>query len=216
MSRFEPLPDISFNTEKVADPSAFAREREAASWLCLTGEEFAAMEGGISFAQVQRAVGRSITSCPIRRGRSTSTSRESTSPPWTSFRARRWSPAAPARAPPPSRTCTRACAREPTRRRCSSRPNGTALRSASPTSTRPGCASRLRRCGASSAESPQAAIEGTERGRESSWPTRIRLRPVRFLSQIDLWLAPRAGGRERELHHGTARHERQPRHRAAR
>lgn len=60
MSRFEPLPDISFNTEKVADPSAFAREREAASWLCLTGEEFAAMEGGISYAQVQRAVGRSI------------------------------------------------------------------------------------------------------------------------------------------------------------
>ena len=60
MSRFEPLPDISFNTEKVADPSAFARERGAASWLCLTGEEFAAMEGGISYAQVQRAVGRSI------------------------------------------------------------------------------------------------------------------------------------------------------------
>ena len=60
MSQFKPLPDISFNTEKVADPSALARERGAASWLCLTGEEFAAMEGGISFAQVQRAVGRSI------------------------------------------------------------------------------------------------------------------------------------------------------------
>jgi hypothetical protein len=60
MSRFEPLPDISFNTEKVADPSAFARERRGASWLFLCGEEFAAMEGGISFAQVQRAVGRSI------------------------------------------------------------------------------------------------------------------------------------------------------------
>jgi len=60
MSRFEPLPDISFNTEKVADPSAFARERRAASWLYLNGEEFAAMEGGISFAQVQRAVDRSI------------------------------------------------------------------------------------------------------------------------------------------------------------
>jgi hypothetical protein len=60
MSRFEPLPDISFNTEKVADPSTFARERRAASWLYLNGEEFAAMEGGISFAQVERAVGRSI------------------------------------------------------------------------------------------------------------------------------------------------------------
>jgi hypothetical protein len=60
MSRFEPLPDVSFNTEKVADPSAFARERGAASWLYLNGEEFAAMEGGISFGQVERAVGRSI------------------------------------------------------------------------------------------------------------------------------------------------------------
>jgi hypothetical protein len=60
MSRFELPGDISFNTEKVADPSSFARERRAASWLCLTGEEFAAMEGGMSYAQVEGAVGRSI------------------------------------------------------------------------------------------------------------------------------------------------------------
>jgi hypothetical protein len=60
MSRFELPRDISFNTEKVSDPSAFAKERGAASWLSLTGEEFAAMEGGISYAQVERAVERSI------------------------------------------------------------------------------------------------------------------------------------------------------------
>ena len=60
MSRFEFPKDLSFNTEKVADPSALARERRAASWLSLTGEEFAAMEGGISYAQIERAVPRSI------------------------------------------------------------------------------------------------------------------------------------------------------------
>jgi len=60
MSRFELPPDITFNTEKVVDPSAFAKERKVASWLYLNGEEFAAMEGGISYAQVQRAVPVSI------------------------------------------------------------------------------------------------------------------------------------------------------------
>jgi hypothetical protein len=60
MSRFELPPDITFNNGKVADPSAFARERRAASWLYLNGEEFAAMEGGISYAQVAGAVERSI------------------------------------------------------------------------------------------------------------------------------------------------------------
>ena len=60
MSRFELPKDLSFNTQKVADPSALAQERGAASWLFLCGEEFAAMEGGISYAQVERAVPRSI------------------------------------------------------------------------------------------------------------------------------------------------------------
>jgi hypothetical protein len=68
MKRFELPRDISFNTEKIADPSAFASERQAASWLYLNGEEFAAMEGGMSYAQVQRAVGRSanVVSDPPR------------------------------------------------------------------------------------------------------------------------------------------------------
>ena len=60
MSRFELPADLSFNTEKVADPSAFAQKSRAASWLYLCGEEFAAMEGGMSYAQVERAVPRSI------------------------------------------------------------------------------------------------------------------------------------------------------------
>jgi hypothetical protein len=51
--------DLSFNTGKIADPKAFARERSAASWLYLNGEEFASMEGGMSYAQVQAAVARS-------------------------------------------------------------------------------------------------------------------------------------------------------------
>jgi hypothetical protein len=51
--------DLLFNTHKIAAPTDYARERNAASWLYLNGEEFAAMEGGMSFAQVQEAVPRS-------------------------------------------------------------------------------------------------------------------------------------------------------------
>jgi hypothetical protein len=60
MSKFELPRDLICNTEKLADPSAFAREHGAASWLYLVGSEFAAMEGGMSYAQVQDAVPRSI------------------------------------------------------------------------------------------------------------------------------------------------------------
>ena len=52
--------DLMFNTQKIAAPAEFARERNAASWLYLCGEEFAAMEGGMSYAQVQAAVPRSL------------------------------------------------------------------------------------------------------------------------------------------------------------
>ena len=45
-----------FNTQKIAAPAAFARDRNAASWLYLNGEEFASMEGGMSYDDVQRAV----------------------------------------------------------------------------------------------------------------------------------------------------------------
>jgi len=48
--------DLMFNRGRITDPQAYARERGCASWLCLTGEEFAAMEGGMSYEQVKAAV----------------------------------------------------------------------------------------------------------------------------------------------------------------
>ena len=48
--------DLMHNRGLIADPAAFAREAGANAWLFLCGEEFAAMEGGMSFADVQAAV----------------------------------------------------------------------------------------------------------------------------------------------------------------
>ena len=48
--------DLSFNRAPIADPEAFARDAGAASWLYMCGEEFAAMDGGMSYEQVQAAV----------------------------------------------------------------------------------------------------------------------------------------------------------------
>jgi hypothetical protein len=56
MAGFEFPEDLTFNREAIADPEAFARDAAAASWLFLCGEEFAAMDGGMSYAQVQAAV----------------------------------------------------------------------------------------------------------------------------------------------------------------
>ncbi|MEO7095754.1 MAG: hypothetical protein ABI175_21020 [Polyangiales bacterium] len=51
------LPDgLLFNRGPIADPAAYAEDVACASWLCLTGEEFAAMEGGMSFGAVEAAV----------------------------------------------------------------------------------------------------------------------------------------------------------------
>src|SRR3954468_18742565 len=44
------------NRGLIADPAAFAREANAASWLFLCGDDFAAMDGGMSYADVQAAV----------------------------------------------------------------------------------------------------------------------------------------------------------------
>ena len=52
--------DLIFNTNKIAAPAEFARECNAASWLYLNGEEFASMDGGMSYAQVQDAVAQSV------------------------------------------------------------------------------------------------------------------------------------------------------------
>jgi hypothetical protein len=59
---------FAHNTGLVADPAQFAREHGAASWLYLCGEDFAAIDGGMSYADVERAVGVSanVVSDPPR------------------------------------------------------------------------------------------------------------------------------------------------------
>jgi hypothetical protein len=52
----------------IEDPEAFAREAGAASWLYLCGEQFASMEGRMSYADVEAAVPESanVASDPPR------------------------------------------------------------------------------------------------------------------------------------------------------
>jgi hypothetical protein len=57
---FKSPTDLTHNRGLIADPEAFANDVGAASWLYLCGEEFAASEGGMSFADVQRAVPESV------------------------------------------------------------------------------------------------------------------------------------------------------------
>ena len=68
MAPFEGPTDLTFNRGSISDPAAFARDASAASWLFLCGEEFAAMDGGMSYASVQAAVAESanIVSDPPR------------------------------------------------------------------------------------------------------------------------------------------------------
>ena len=68
MASFAVPEDLTFNRGPIADPEAFANDAGAASWLFLCGEEFAAMDGGMSYAQVQAAVPKSenIVSDPPR------------------------------------------------------------------------------------------------------------------------------------------------------
>ena len=68
MTSFEVPPDLTFNRGPIADPEAFARDAGATSWLYLCGEQFAAMDWGMSYAQVQAAVAESenIVSDPPR------------------------------------------------------------------------------------------------------------------------------------------------------
>src|SRR5262249_30963653 len=68
MAEFERPADLSHNRGLIDDPQALARDAGAASWLFLCGDEFAATEGGMSYADVQAAVGESenIVSDPPR------------------------------------------------------------------------------------------------------------------------------------------------------
>ncbi len=60
MGDFAVPDDLGFNTGLIEDPGAFAAERGARSWLYLNGPEFAEMEGGMSFAQVEGAVDEAV------------------------------------------------------------------------------------------------------------------------------------------------------------
>lgn len=56
MPAFRLPDDLMFNKAKIEDPSAYAKERGAKSWLFIVGDEFASMPGGMSYEQVQQAV----------------------------------------------------------------------------------------------------------------------------------------------------------------
>jgi hypothetical protein len=58
--RFPGPTDLKHNRGLIADPTAFAKEAGAASWLYMCGEEFASMDGGMSYAEVQEAVPESV------------------------------------------------------------------------------------------------------------------------------------------------------------
>jgi hypothetical protein len=60
VTEFQRPADLTHNRGLIADPTAFANDAGAASWLYLCGEEFAGMEGGMSFADVQSAVQNSV------------------------------------------------------------------------------------------------------------------------------------------------------------
>src|SRR5947199_9094002 len=68
MAPFETPTDLQNNRGPIADPGAFAGDADAASWLYLCGEEFASMEGGMSYDDVRAAVPESenIVSDPPR------------------------------------------------------------------------------------------------------------------------------------------------------
>lgn len=56
MSDFKLPQNLLFNRGLIRDPASYAAETGCASWLSLTGPEFASMEDGISFAQIRAAV----------------------------------------------------------------------------------------------------------------------------------------------------------------
>ena len=56
MAGFETPTDLLHNRGLIADPAAFAQERHAASWLYLCGPEFASVEGGMSYDDVESTV----------------------------------------------------------------------------------------------------------------------------------------------------------------
>src|SRR6187402_2944 len=60
MENFHLLNGLHFNKGKIQNPAAYLEESGCISWLFLVGEEFATMEGGMSYEQVQEATPDSI------------------------------------------------------------------------------------------------------------------------------------------------------------
>ena len=56
MAEFDTPQGLTFNRGLIADPTEFAREAGAASWLFMCSDEFAVAPGGMSYADVQQAV----------------------------------------------------------------------------------------------------------------------------------------------------------------
>lgn len=60
MQAFELPKDLSYNNGAIKNPENYFKESNCKSWLCLTGEEFAKMENGISYQQVQASTPFSV------------------------------------------------------------------------------------------------------------------------------------------------------------
>jgi hypothetical protein len=59
MKSFQLPEDLKYNDGFVKDPRSYIKERGCQSWLYLVGEEFASMENGMSYQQVQEATAHS-------------------------------------------------------------------------------------------------------------------------------------------------------------
>jgi hypothetical protein len=60
MSKYKFPDDLKFNNGLIQHPESYLNEVGCVSWLSLTGEEFALMECGMSFEQVQKATSHSL------------------------------------------------------------------------------------------------------------------------------------------------------------
>ena len=68
MNSFKLPKNLQFNQGLIPDPETYFKESGCASWLSLTGDEFAAMENGMSFEQVRAAAphSKNVVSDPPR------------------------------------------------------------------------------------------------------------------------------------------------------
>jgi hypothetical protein len=60
MKNFQLLNGLHFNRGPIQNPADYLKDAGCVSWLCLIGEEFAKMEGGMSYSQVQAATPNAI------------------------------------------------------------------------------------------------------------------------------------------------------------